>query len=387
MIQRTHYVANQDGWLLALKQTYDADRLVPGRRPIAIVPGYGMNAFIFGFHPTGLSMEAYWAEQGFEVWSLNLRAQGGSKRQGGSRRYGFFEAGVTDLTCALDHVVRHTETGADRVDGVGCSLGGTYLYVYRAFAGEKNRLGSLVSMGAPLRWEAVHPALKFVFSSPWLAGQLRMRGTRQLAQMALPALRRLPALLHLYMHPEIIDVSRMREMIQTIEDPNPVLNREIAEWIGTRDLVVRGINVTDRLAAAENPLLIVLANADGIVPEATALSAYHTMASPVKDVLRVGSEAQAVAHADLFISEISHRQVFEPLARWLVERNPPAARPRRPRKGVAEIQGKAAPGERKGPAKRPGRGAAANPGAGTGGKRARTGPRKKGAPGARKKEK
>jgi pimeloyl-ACP methyl ester carboxylesterase len=317
MIQTTHYVSDNDGWLLALKQTYDPEKLRPDRRPLAIVPGYGMNAFIFGYHPTGASMEAFWADRGFEVWSLNLRAQGGSRREGGSRKYGFYDAAVTDLTCAFEYIVRHTETGADRVDGVGCSLGGTYLYVYAAFAREKSRLGSLVSMGAPLRWDEVHPALKAVCSSPALVGQLRMRGTRKLVQLALPALKRLPRLLHLYMHPEIIDISRMGEMVQTVEDPNPVLNREIAEWVGARDLYVKGINVTDGVAAAENPLLIVLANADGIVPEPTALSAYHAMASPVKEVLRVGTDAVPVAHADLFISEISHEWVFEPLADWL----------------------------------------------------------------------
>lgn len=321
MIRRTHYVSNHDGWMLELKQTYLPEKLDPLRRPIAIVPGYGMNAFIFGFHPTGASMEACWAERGFEVWSLNLRAQGGSRREGGSRRYGFREAGVVDLSCAFEHIVRNTKTRADRVDGVGCSLGGTYLYVYLALVREGNRLGSLVSMGAPLRWEDPHPALKFVSSSPRLVGQIRLRGVRTLARVALPALKRVPALLHLYMHPDIIDTSRMGEMLQTIEDPNPVLNREMAEWIASRDLYVNGVNVTDGLASAKNPLLVVLASADGIVPERTALSAYHAMASPVKDVLHVGDPTLPVAHADLFISEISHDRVFHPLADWLVAQN------------------------------------------------------------------
>ena len=38
-----------------------------------------MNSFLFGFHPRGTSMELCLAEAGFEVWSLNLRAQGGSR--------------------------------------------------------------------------------------------------------------------------------------------------------------------------------------------------------------------------------------------------------------------------------------------------------------------
>ena len=323
MIQRTHYVPNGEGWLLALKQTYVPDKLRPDWRPVAIVPGYGMNAFIFGYHPTGASMEAFWAEKGFEVWSLNLRAQGGSKRVGGRRRYGFQEAGVTDLGCALDYVVRHTETKTDRVDGVGCSLGGTYLYVYLAIRNETSRLGSVVAMGAPLRWVEIHPALKAVFSSPALLGQVRFRGTRHLAKAALPLLKRIPKLLHLYMHPDIVDTAKMGEMVMTVEDPNPVLNRQLAEWIRTGDIYMNGVNVSMEVAAADNPLLVVLANADGIVPDATALSAYDLMGSSTKDVLRVGTEAVPVAHADLFVSDISHEWVFEPLAEWLAARNQP----------------------------------------------------------------
>ena len=56
MIQKTHYVPNGDGWLLALKQTYEPQALDRTRRPVAIIPGYGMNAFIFGYHPRGKSM-------------------------------------------------------------------------------------------------------------------------------------------------------------------------------------------------------------------------------------------------------------------------------------------------------------------------------------------
>ena len=114
---------------------------------------------------------------------------------------------------------------------------------------------------------------------------------------------------------------KMGEMLQTIEDPNPVLNRQMAEWIRSGDLYVNGINVSHGVARARNPLLVVLANADGIVPDPSALSAHELMESEVKDVLRVGTDAVRVAHADLFISEISQKWVFEPLAEWLINQN------------------------------------------------------------------
>jgi len=252
---------------------------------------------------------------------VNLRAQDGSRREGGRRQYGFYDASVTDLGCALDYILVHTETRADRVDGVGCSLGGSYIFVYLAVMKEKSRLGSVVAMGAPLRWVEIHPVLKAVFSSPRLMGQVRFRGTRLLAKAGLPVLKKIPKLLHLYMHPEIVNTSKMNEMIQTVEDPNPILNRQIAEWICSGDLHVNGINVTEGVTAARNPLMIVLANADGIVPDATALSAYEMMGSSIKDTLRVGTAAVPVAHADLFVSEISQEWVFEPLSQWLLEQN------------------------------------------------------------------
>jgi len=328
MIEKKHYVPNGDGWLLGLKQTYDPRTLERCRKPVAIIPGYGMNAFIFGYHPRGKSMEAYWADKGFEVWSLNLRAQGNSKRVGGKRRYGFYEAAVTDLGTAFDYILLNTETKTNRLDAVGCSLGGTYLYVSLAFSRQKNLLGSVVTIGAPLQWVEVNPMLRTTFGSPRVAGMLAIRGVRPFARLAMPLLTRVPKLLHVYLHPEIVDTSKMNEMLQTVENPNRMLNREIAEWVRQGDLVVRGVNVTEGVAKANNPLLVVLSNADGIVPEATALSGYDKMGASFKEILRVGTEKVPVAHADLFVSDIAQEWVFEPLAQWLIAHNQASSRRR-----------------------------------------------------------
>jgi hypothetical protein len=88
--------------------------------------------------------------------------------------------------------------------------------------------------------------------------------------------------------------------------------------------------VTEGIAGAGNPLLVVLSNADGIVPEATALSAYHTMGSSKKEILRVGTEAVPVAHADLFVSDIAQKWVFEPLAQWLIAQHRSPSKKERP---------------------------------------------------------
>jgi hypothetical protein len=163
--------------------------------------------------------------------------------------------------------------------------------------------------------------LKTAFGSPRVAGMLAVRGVRPFARLAMPVLTRIPKLLHVYLHPEIVDTSRMKEMIQTVENPDRNLNREIAEWVKNRDLVIRGLNVTEAVANVKNPLLVVLSNADGIVPEATVLTAHSEMGSDVKDILCVGTKEVPVAHADLFVSDIAQEWVFEPLAQWLIAGN------------------------------------------------------------------
>lgn len=319
MQTRQHLIDNGAGWQLSLHQTWDEARLVRSRRPVLIVPGYGMNSFIFSYHPSGLSLEAYLVEQGFEVWRADLRAQGGSLRAGGGYKFALKDLALTDLGRAIDATLERTQGSADRVDILGASLGGTIMFAHSAL-NPAHRMGSLVSIGSPVRWVAVHPLVRAAFASPELIGALRFRGTRTLAERALPQLARYaPWLLSMYMNHEITDTSAAREMAKTVEDPNRHINREIARWIQSRDLVIDDVNVSSALAGITQPLLCILANRDGIVPRSTAAFPYEQASSSSKTLLEVGTSRVAMAHADLFVSKESHERVFQPLAGWLAE--------------------------------------------------------------------
>jgi pimeloyl-ACP methyl ester carboxylesterase len=314
-----HSIANRDGWLLSLYQSFDPERLVSGRPPVLIVPGYGMNSYIFSYHPRGLSLEGFLAQAGFEVWRVDLRGQGRSRAIGGGDRYRLADLALTDLPAAIDGVLERTRTGAGKVHLIGASLGGTLIYLYAALRRDP-RIGAIVAMGSPVRWVEIHPALRLAFSSPFLAGLVRVRGTRRLAEVVLPrVLRHVPWLLAAYINPAITDLEATSEMVKTVEDPNRHINREIAHWICDRDLIVRGTNLSEAIAAIDRPLLCVLASHDGIVPRETALFPYHRVASARKAILEVGAPSLAVAHADLFVSNEAHERVFRPIASWLAE--------------------------------------------------------------------
>ena len=310
-----HFVSNHDGWHLSLFQTWDEERLVPGRRPVLIVPGYGMNSFIFSYHPRGESLEGYLARAGFEVWRVDLRAQGKSVSIGGGESFGLEDLAVTDLGAAIAFALDRSQTGADRVDVIGASLGGTIVFLHAALQ-KNHRLGSIVAMGSPVRWVEIHPAIRLAFSVPALVGLVRFRGTRKMAAFALPhILKRIPSVLSIYMNASITDVSA--EMVKTVEDPNRHINREIGYWIRDRDLIVRGTNLSTAIRDLQNPLLCVLARGDGIVPRRTAEFPYLTAGSKVKRLLEVGTTERAMAHADLFVSNGAQEGVFAPIAGWL----------------------------------------------------------------------
>lgn len=321
MVTREHRVDNGDGYQLSMFQTYRPDKLDPKRRPVLIVPGYGMNSFIFSYHPRGLSLEGFLGEQGFEVWRVDLRGQGRTIRDGGREDYGLEDLAVTDLGAAMRGVLAKTKTDADRVDLIGCSLGGTIMFIHAALD-EAHRVGSMVAVGSPVRWVKIHPVLKLAFRSPRVVGLIRVRGTRRLLRLAVPyILKRIPWVLSVYMNPEICDMDALTEMAKTVEDPNRHVNRQIAKWINQRDLVLRGVNVSEEIERIDRPLMCILANRDGIVPRETAIFPFHRMGARSRQLLEVGTEEIGMAHADLFISNEAHERVFSPLARWLEEQN------------------------------------------------------------------
>jgi pimeloyl-ACP methyl ester carboxylesterase len=323
-VPEIHDVDNRAGWTLSLKRIAPTgETRAKKSRPVLIVPGYGMNSFIFGFHPSGLSLEGYLASKGLEVWSVDLRTQGRSRPTDGTSgnyRFGLGDLAVEDLGIAIQHVLGATKTGKKELDLIGCSLGAALVFAHLALV-PKAKVHSVVSFGGLVTWVKIHPLLRAAFYSPTVAGLIRVKYTRQLAEISLPLLvRHLPSVLSLYMNAASTDTSHASTMVRTVEDPNPYVNKEIAEWIGRKELVVRGVNVSRALRDMVHPFLCVVANNDGIVPKETARDAFDTIGSKDKELLAVGDAAHPIAHADLFLSHNAQELIFEKIARFLVAR-------------------------------------------------------------------
>jgi hypothetical protein len=175
-------------------------------------------------------------------------------------------------------------------------------------------------MAGLVTWREMHPAVRFAFGSPRLVGLMRLRNTRQLARVALPLLARLaPSLMSVYLNEQSTDLSQVSKLVQTVEDPHPIINREIAEWMKRGDMVVRGVNVSQRLPQLKNPFFCIVANDDGIVLPATSRHTYDVIGSEAKRLLLVGDAEQPIAHADMFLCNGAQERIFAPVADFLFE--------------------------------------------------------------------
>jgi pimeloyl-ACP methyl ester carboxylesterase len=317
--KETSFFSNRDGWNLKIRRTTLPLKLSRKKRPILLIPGYGMNAFILGYHPTGLPMEDFLASEGFEVWSVNLRGQGDSEMIHGNNVITLRDLGVTDLSAAIHLILRKTRTRAKKVDLIGCSLGGTVAYVHLALV-KKNHVGSVVAIGAPLRWEKTHPMLKLMALSPTLMRYLPITNVRNMAKKLAPIVMQFPSIIKLYLHPEFISQDHIDTMLNVVDDPNRFLNEEIARWVQNKDLIINRKNLTREMRKVKNAFLCLMGNEDGIVPADTALSAFEVMGSQKKEILVVGDDHVKFAHADMFISDYAQEMVFAPMATWLHKR-------------------------------------------------------------------
>jgi pimeloyl-ACP methyl ester carboxylesterase len=312
-------VDNRAGWRLAMSRTSPAADAAQAKRPVLIVPGYGMNSYIFGYHPRGRSMVDCFAARGLETWTVDLRGQGRSIRARGNNRYGLADLAIEDLGAAIAYVLANTRTGAQTVDVVGCSLGTALSFAHVACV-PSAPVHALVSMAGLVTWKGAHPIVRFAFGSPRLVGLMRLRNTRRLARVALPIVSRVaPSLLSVYLNHQSTDLTQAAKMVQTVEDPHPLINREIAQWIKRGDLVIRGVNVSSMLPQIKNPFFCVVANDDGIVLPVTSRHTYDAIGSETKRLLLVGDPDQPIAHADLFLCTGAQERIFAPVADFLLE--------------------------------------------------------------------
>lgn len=152
--EEVHEAATRDGWLIALHR-YRPLQARPGREPVLICHGLLSTRFSLDLDDER-SLARSLRQAGFDVWLMDLRAHGDSRRdpagpdRRSSGRFGFDwsldEYVREDLPAAVQYVLR--ATGASSLHWIGHSLGGMMLYAH-CVSGETGWFRSAVSIDSP----------------------------------------------------------------------------------------------------------------------------------------------------------------------------------------------------------------------------------------------
>ncbi len=302
----------------------------PKGRPVILCHGIACNRYFFDHHPERSFARAL-AKTGRDVWILELRGHGHSRRAGRlmtafRHRWNFDDYVFGDLPAAIRAVL--DRTGADRVDWIGHSMGGMVIYAYlMTHPGED--IGTVVTLGSPTfidnrfwLWKvaaALQPLVSFIPHYPARLG----------AWLAAPAVLALhPLIPNLFYDPKNMTARDAARLFQNVLDD--VSGEEFR--VGVKFIRHRGFRsvqkklvYADHFDRVQRPLLVVSGETDILVPPRDAFAAYDRAGSRDKRYVNLSRREQFSAdygHADLVLGKNALTEVLPLTLDWLERHDP-----------------------------------------------------------------
>lgn len=137
--QAVHFIDTADGWQLALSQyTKPEQRRADLPYPVLLCHGLGSNRLAYDIDAEH-SLALWLVEQGYDVYSIDLRGHGLSEKPGQKGKkwgWGFNEYCDYDIPAVIDAVLRLS--GAEKLHYIGHSMGGILLYSHMAITEQPN---------------------------------------------------------------------------------------------------------------------------------------------------------------------------------------------------------------------------------------------------------
>lgn len=318
-----HLVRTRDDWRIALyhypavSQRYET--------PILLCHGLGANRFNFDLGPE-VSLARYLQQEGFEVWSIDLRGRGNSGRCArGARRAGnthvFDDYVREDAGAAIRHVLG--DSGASHVHWIGHSMGG--LVLYALLQGEEaESIASGVAIASPgsyvyMRGASFPPAL---FNVPRVFPRIHLSFLA--AGLA-------PLIARIRLPGEALFMNRNNVEVESVERALCYLAADVSrgeisqflDWMKSGDFRTydRRTSYEQNFNKIRRPLFCIAGSKDHLVPPASVAAAYDRVGSDRKDFLVLGrdqGQEEDYGHGDLLIGKNVRREVFPRILEWLV---------------------------------------------------------------------
>ena len=341
------YAYTADGWRLGVRH-FRPIAPDPAKLPVVLCHGLGLNATFWTITDPRTYLPTQLTAKGYEVFVFDFRGSGLSAKIGaigqlnarlrqtpllelGECRWNVDEIVKYDVPAVLDHI--KTETGKDRVNWIGHSLGGMLMFAYLETSPEPRRIANFVAMGSTIAF-ADRPETRFQQERMLTAN----RGLQRLSQVASTGrlgrplmIMRIPGLDKIdqfYFSDANVDRTTVSRFYgYTLEDTGCAALKQLDPYlaIGRFLSADRSIDYVARLDEVHTPLLMVAGDGDIMSDIPSTELTFNAVASRDKTLLRFGKSEGHVAdygHCDLVWSRYAAKEVFPPLIDWLDARQP-----------------------------------------------------------------
>ncbi len=322
------FARTRDGWRIALYRY--ATRPGGHGAPVLLCHGMGSNRYNLD-GPGSVSLARHLHARGYDVWLMELRGAGASRRTGcmpslANWRVSFEDYAQHDAPAALREIRR--SVGGRRILWVGHSLGGMVAYaVLMAPIGAA--IAGAVTLASPGMTDVGHDSLDRL--TP-------LRGLLRVAPPALPLdlLARagaplLPVLAVAFAEElsawgwqeDNLDLDVVRfMMLRGVEALPTSLVSEFGRWYETKHMRDRyGLfEFSDHLERIQTPMLVISGSRDGLTPPEDIRSVHERIGSADKTYVEAGRGGgfdHEYSHVDLVLGRHAPSEIYPLVTDWL----------------------------------------------------------------------
>ena len=334
------FALTEDGWKIGIRRIRPLHP-DPGKLPVVLCHGLGLNGTFWTL--TDDHLPAQLAADGYEVFICDLRGSGGSQKIGAigkvnsvMRQTPFLE--IHEGRWNVDHLIRfdvpavlrfvQAETGRDRVNWIGHSLGGMLMFAYLETSPDAWRIANFVGMGSTVIQDK-YPQTAMLNANRGLRVMLQVISTGRIAR---PLMWYRPSILakidgFYYTAANVDSRTIDRFYGYALENPGRGALRQLDPYLeqGRFLSADRRFDYSSNLDRVGTPLLLVAGEADGMSDIASTTRTYDAVASADKTMMRVGrqnGQSEDYGHCDLVWSRYAALEVFPPVIDWLDRRQP-----------------------------------------------------------------
>ncbi len=335
------FAPTRDGWMLGIRRIRPTSP-DPAKLPAVLCHGLGLNGTFWTITDDHLPEQL--AARGYDVFIVDMRGSGGSHRVGfkgrvnrvlrqtpireaGGRDWNVDDQAKYDVPAILDHVRR--ETGSDRVNWVGHSLGGMLMFPYLEISPEPDRIANFVDMGGVAMVVPTPETREMSRANEMLRilslGLSTGRLGRPMMYGRIPGMERVDRFY--YTASNVDDRTVDRFYGYTLEDPGAGALKQLDPYLrhGRMISADRTVDYASGLGRITTPTLMVAGEGDIMADIPSSILTFNALGSPDKTLMRFGrldGHEFDYGHCDLVWSRNAPREIFPPLIDWLDRRQP-----------------------------------------------------------------